>query len=57
MKKGTHTPGTNWHVFMEFVKECHTSAIVMKDILSISVYSSHKEAFSSLDPCRNSSLQ
>lgn len=29
MKKGTNTWGTNWQVFME----CHTSAIVMKEIL------------------------
>ena len=31
MKKGTNTPGRNWHVFME----CYTSAIVTKEILSI----------------------
>lgn len=34
MKRGTNTPGTNWHVFME----CHTSAIVMKEILSIEAF-------------------
>lgn len=31
MKRETNTLGTNWHMF----RECHTSAIVVKQILSI----------------------
>lgn len=38
MKKGTNTQRTNWHVFME----CHTSAIVMKEIHSIEAFLSTK---------------
>lgn len=45
MKKGTNTQGTNWHVFME----CHTSAIVMKEIIPT-------EAFLSTLATQNCSL-
>lgn len=41
MKKGTNTERTNWHVFME----CHTSAIVMKEIHSIEGFLSAKNGF------------
>lgn len=55
MRKGTNTQGTNWQVFLE----CHTSAIVMKGILSIEflVYSSCMDWFPSLGGPGNKCLR